>query len=226
MLSKLRIALWAGLFLASCGTASALTLGTFTFNDLQFGNSLEHSDGGELASQFWLNTVNADPGSPGYLTGPNVETGIADIGAYLPAIYTIGYDNYIFNDVGSDLGIIVARLSIDNFQIAVSADGVNFSTDQLIGAATGEVTGVSRTYFAGGYGPYVADLYVHPIELGEFGITEGSSIRAVRITSHQQGDLIRVAGMNASGVSAVPEPAPLPMVAIGAAAIAILGRKK
>ena len=58
----------------------ALTLGSFNFNDSQFGNTLGESDGGTFSDNNWLNVVNANPGNPGALTGANVNTGIANIG--------------------------------------------------------------------------------------------------------------------------------------------------
>lgn len=40
-------------------TARAIPLGTFTFDNDRFGNTLVESDGGTLRSQNWLNVVDA-----------------------------------------------------------------------------------------------------------------------------------------------------------------------
>ena len=75
----------------------ALTLGTFQFNDSQFGDALLESDGGTYRSSNWLNIVPGDPGNPAALTGPNVDTGIANIGLFESPLYTIFYDTPITN---------------------------------------------------------------------------------------------------------------------------------
>jgi hypothetical protein len=183
----------------------ALTLGSFQFNDSQFGNTLGESDGGTFRNGNWLNVVNANPGNPGALTGANVNTGIANIGFDgNPPIYTIGYNTGIANGAGDDLGIISARFSLnDTWELAVSTDGITFSSFMSFGPALGVDTGVMETYFYDGGGPFPATLFVTPIDLSLFGLNPGDTIAAVQITCFQEGDLIRVAGLGQS--SGVPE---------------------
>jgi hypothetical protein len=179
------------------------TLGGFTFNDLQFGNSLGESDGGAYRNLNWLNIVNANPGNPGALTGANFDTGIANIGQTEPAPdYTITYGTPIANATGVDLGIVTARFSKnDTFDLAVSTDGVNFTAPIGFGPALAVATGVGRTYFYGGGGPFDAELFVTPVDLDAFGLGSGATILAVQVTSFPEGDLIRIAGMNSSSTA-------------------------
>ena len=183
----------------------ALTLGSFNFNDSQFGNTLGESDGGTFRSSNWLNVVNVDPGNPGALTGANVNTGIANIGlgGQMP-VYTIGYNTAIGNGSGNDLGIITGRFSTnDTFDLAVSTDGINFTSSLAFGPALAIGTGVMESYFYAGGGPFDATLFVTPVDLSLFGLSSSDSIVAVMITGFPEGDLIRVAGFQSG--TGVPE---------------------
>ncbi|HEY0437847.1 MAG TPA: PEPxxWA-CTERM sorting domain-containing protein, partial [Phenylobacterium sp.] len=198
--------------LSGAGAAQALTLGTFNFDDSKFGNTLSQSDGGANATQRWLNVVNANPGSPGFLTGASVDTGIANIGYQNTATYTIGYTGGIANGVGADIGIVTAHYSMnDSITIAFSTDGFNFGASQVFGPGAGVATGVSRSYFYGGSSAGPVNLFVTSLDLSSFGIGAGSSILAARITGSPELDLIRVAGLAPSevvvGGGGVPEPA-------------------
>lgn len=203
-----KLATVAGLFLLGAQSASAATIGGFTFNDSQFGDTLIESDGGAYRNAHWLNIINSNPGNPGALTGANFDTGIANIGLTAHPVYTIGYNSAIANTAGDDLGIVAARFSSDTFDLAVSTDGVTFTAPISFGPASGVNTGVGRTYFyeaAGvGNGPFDATLFVTPIDLSVFGLSSGETISAVRITSMPQGDLIRIAGLNPTTTS-VPD---------------------
>jgi hypothetical protein len=210
-----------GFFLFSLTSGWALTLGTFNFNDSQFGNTLLESDGGTFRNANWLNVVNANPGNPGALTGANVDTGIANIGLGSMPLYTIGYTTFIANGAGNDLGIISARFSTnDTFNLAVSTDGVAFTAAMNFGPGLAVATGVNRTYFYAGTGPFASSLFVTPVDLSAFGIAAGATIRAVRITSSPEGDLIRVAGLN----TAIPEPGSVILMSSGLLALAVFIR--
>jgi hypothetical protein len=100
--------LCAGVLAAAGAQAGGVTLGTFTFNDQQFGDTLTQSDGGTFLASNWLNIVNANPGSPGALTGANFNTGIANIGNTGGTVdYAIGYNTPIVNGAGNDFGLVV-----------------------------------------------------------------------------------------------------------------------
>jgi hypothetical protein len=172
------------------------TLGQFTFNDQQFGNSLTESDGGSFRNSSWLNVVNANPGNPGALTGANFNTGIANIGLSGGLAYTIHYDTPISNGPGEDLGVVSARFSTnDTFHLAVSTDGTNFTPFISFGPELAVNTGVAKSYFFGGFqGLFTPTLFVTPVDLSAFGLPLGGTISAVKITSSPEGDLIRVAG--------------------------------
>lgn len=210
------------LTIAASAIASAqATLGSYVFNNAQFGNSFTDTDGGSLANGNWLNTANANPGNPGMLTGAHFDTGIANIGLFGPApTYTIGYSIAIVNGAGADLGVVVARFSADSFDFSVSQDGTNFGAASTVLASSALTTGETRRYFYGGNssGPFSADLFVHLIDLSDFGVASGASILGTRVKSLGELDLIRVAGMNA-----VPEPSSI--IALGLGAVVLLRRK-
>ncbi|MFL6388936.1 MAG: hypothetical protein ACJ71U_15755 [Terriglobales bacterium] len=177
-----------------------ITLGTFKFDSQLFGDTLSDSDGGIFRNGNWLNITNSNPGTPGALTGPNFDTGIANIGlGGSSVIYTIGYNTPIVNGSGDDLGIVTARFSTnDTFQLAVSTDGTNFTSFVSFGPGLAVSTGVGASYFYAGGGPFSAVLFVTLVDLSVFNVASGASIRAVKITSSPEGDLIRVAGFAAS----------------------------
>jgi len=209
----------AALTINSLDAQADVMLGPFDFNSNQFGNTLIQSDGGTHANENFLNVVNANPGSPAFLTGPNFDTGIANIGAEGPLSYTIGYNTPILNEPGFDLGVVVARFSTDSFLMAVSADGVNFGNNVMIPADFQVTdTGVQKQYFFDTVGPppFPATLWVHSFDIfNTFGV---NTVRAVRITGTTELDLIRVAGLNP--VPAIPEPSTFLLGATGLALLA------
>jgi len=203
MMISLKAAAASVALLALAGPAQAATLGAFEFDDSEFGDTLLESDGGAFSSNNWLNVVNADPGAPGYLTGPTFDTGIANIGLIGQPVYTIGYAGGIDNGVGADLGIVTARFSdSDTITIEFSLDGITFTGPIALGPELAVSTGETRNYVYDGGGPFTATLFVTSVDLSDYGFGAGDVVTAVRVTGGPQLDLIRVAGFGA----AIPEP--------------------
>ncbi len=216
---KRSIAVLAALVAASAAMhaqAATVTLGTFNFDSTKFGDTLIESDGGTFRNSNWLNLANANPGNPGALTGANFDTGIANIGFSGAVSYTIGYGSGIVNGAGADLGVVVARYSTDDFSMSFDG-GSSFN----IGAGSAVNTGVFRNYFYGGGGPYGSTLFVHMIDLSDYGFAAGASISSVSITSGTQLDLIRVAG-----VAAVPEPETYALLLAGLGLVGVAARRR
>lgn len=214
------VILIAGAMFASVSMAQT-TLGSLTFNDNQFGDTVSASDGGSAAASNHLNIVNADPGLVGSLTGANFDTGIANIS---DTVYTIGYNTPIVNGVGDDFGIVVARFSDDDVQIALSKDGSTFGSDFVVDKADFSDSGEQREYYYQNAGPYGSDLFYIGLDLSNFGFAANESMLAIEIGSNpnatnKQLDLVRVAGLEP-----VPEPATLTLLGLGA--LAVLRRRK
>ncbi|GEM_PF-3260933 len=200
---------------------SQVVLGSYTFNNSQFGNSVLASDGFASAASNWLNLVDADPGNS-YLLGANFDYGIANIG--LSVSYAIGYNTPIVNGAGDDFGIVVARYSSDAFGISFSTDGINYGAGSTIAAATGVNTGAVRSFFYNGTGPYGSTLFVHSVDLSDYGFGNGATVSGIQITGERELDLIRVAGFGNGTV--VPEPGTYALLAAGLAGIAIAARRR
>ena len=192
--------------------AAQTTLGSLTFNNAQFGNTVVASDGGTLFAGNWLNTVNANPGLVPGLTQVNFNSGVANVGQ---ASYTMGYGTPILNGAGADFAVIVARFSTDNFFLSFSQDGVSFGAETQILGSAAVTTGQNRAYFYQGNGPYSATLWAHVLNLSDFGIVDGANVTAIRVRATTELDLIRVAGMNAESMSTVPEPSTWALLASG-----------
>ncbi len=209
--------------------AGTISLGSFTFNDSQFGNSLVESDGGTFRSNNWLNVANANPGNPGALTGPNFNTGIANIGlGGVTVDYTIGYNTPIVNSAGTDFALVGGYSFLnDTFHIAVSTDGITFTPFQDFLGSTGVNSGVNVAYFYSGGGPYATNLEVIAIDLSSFGIAAGTSVSAIRIEGRvgEEPDIIRVAGTNAD-LAGIPEPVSVMLMGSGLMVIALLRRRR
>jgi len=212
---------------ASSAVAGTVSLGSFTFNSDQFGDTLSQSDGGTYAAANWVNIVASDPGSPAYLTGANFDTGIANIGLTGPVSYTIGYNTPITNNSGADIGVVTARFSFGD-AVTLTINGITKTYGPDPDPAIS--TGVSIPYY---YAPspllQPADLWVTLIDLNDFSVAGGASINSLVVTGSPELDLIRVAGLiPSSSPSETPLPAALPLFASGLGALGLFGwrRKK
>ena len=210
--------------------AGTVTLGTFTFDSNEFGNSVMANDGGTFESTNWLNVADSDPGQTAALTGANFNTGIANIGDFgSTIIYTIGYSTPIVNGAGADLGLVTGySWSGDTYNVAVSTDGTTFTPYQTFsGSALGVDTHVSMSYYYGGGGPYATDLVVIPIDLSVFGVASGGTVSAIEFEglNGTQPDLFRIAGFGGTA-SAIPEPFSIGLIGAGLVGLAAFHRSR
>jgi hypothetical protein len=229
MKMRLVILVLAAVACTSLANGSTITLGTFNFNSNQFGNTLNESDGGTFRSSNWLNVVDMDPGNPGALTGPNFNTGIANIGfnSTTAIDYTIGYNTPIVNGSGNDMGLVTGYSYFgDTYHVAVSTDGIHFTPFVDFAGSSGTDTGVNMSYWYGGGGPFTTDLIVVPMDLSSFGIASGASVVAIEIEGRpgEQPDVFRIAGFQSA--TSVPEPGSLVMLGTGLVGVASILRRK
>lgn len=195
------------------GSSFALGLGSFNFDAAKMGDYLIESDGGSHRAANWLNLANVDPGNPGALTGANFDTGVANMSGSIT--YTIGYNSAIVDQVGDDLGIVVARYSFDDVRFRLN-DGSAWTSWFALGSGTAVSTGVMKNYWYAGGGPYVAELWVHALDMSAYGV---SMVKEIEIGDNGQSpqlDLVRAGGL-------VPEPGTMTALALGA--LALLRRK-
>ncbi len=199
--------------------AAPVTLGAFTFDSALFGNTLLESDGGFRSINSFLNaTGNFAPGNPGYLTGANFNSGVANI-HFSEVNYTIGYSTPIVNNAGADFGVVTARFSTtDTIRLTINATQLDF------GPGLAVATGVGAQYYYGSSGFLNSSmLFVTPIDLSAFGVAPGGSVSSINVTGAPELDLIRVAGFAAA--QDVPEPATLTLLGLGVLGLAGLRRR-
>lgn len=145
------------LIVVSHSAKAQVQLGGFTFNSQQFGNSVVASDNGVEQQTNWFNVVNTAPTVTSSLTGSNFNTGIGNI--FSSVNYTISYSTPITNGTGDDFGIVVAFDTPINspVTVAVSTNGTTFTSAQTFSSGALS-TGVQRSYYYDGNGPYNTTL--------------------------------------------------------------------
>jgi len=189
----------------------------FTFNDAQLGNTLLESDGGTFRNSNWLNIVNANPGNPGALTGANFDTA-SPISVWAVRLSTLSVTiQPLRTGLVRTLESFSARFSVsDTFNLAVSTDGIKLYSVHGFRARARRDHRWSRgiTFMpAMAHSPLLSSL--HRWTSTYFGLAAGATISAVRISALPEGDLIRVAGINA-----IPEPSSILLISSGMISLA------
>jgi hypothetical protein len=199
----------AVLLAAGAASAAPVVLGGFSFDPAQFGDTLAQGDAGVFAGVNWLNVNDADPGSPGYLTGANFSTGIGRIRNEFNLTYTIGYATPIANGPGADFGVVIAFAAGD---VILTIDG----NTQTIDAGTAQATGVSIAYWFGSstLGPQNGALFVMPVDLSLFGVADGATIGSIMLVGDDVSP-IRIAGFDRGLELAVPAPPAIAAFGVG-----------
>ena len=235
-----RLLFVAGFLMQSSPTPAkaAVPLGPFAFDDQAFGTEWYSNRGFWQVGSLWINVLNAKPdvgglgpikgGSTGIVVGSNFDTGLW---LYFADHVTIYYKTPILNRPGNDFGLVVTSDTTTDgygvFRLSVKGGSpVDFAESLLVH------TGVSRTYYYTGSGPYPRELLVLPVDLSAFGIPEGGSAAQISLTSFDRLPchfctspvigLIRIAGFADRSPARVPALSP-PILALLMAFLVLLG---
>jgi hypothetical protein len=178
----------------SAGVAEVV--GPYAIIDTPISAELLSGGGGAFN---WLNTNNAPVSVQEAFTGFSVIAegyANANAGTTIRLTYAPGA---VRNDPGPDLVIFDASAG-DGDQYLISTDYDNFAQPLLVFVNID--TGVDRTYFYGGAGPFAFDVMGAPIELTQLGVPAGVSVTQLRVfTEGGSCDLLGV-GVLLSGCAA------------------------
>ncbi|MBU0640497.1 MAG: hypothetical protein KKB50_16665 [Planctomycetes bacterium] len=163
-------------------------------------------------SSGWLNVVNASVDYNAAFSGFSI---IDDGMANEPNDTIVEMDfaaGAAVNIAGSDLVMFDGRFSENSYYFSVDYDG--FATELSLPLTAFSDTGVNRTYYYNGAGPYDADVMAAEIDLSFFGVPLGGSVTSVRFrtTDNGQADPLGVGSL-------VPEPASATLLCLGALAL-------
>jgi PEP-CTERM motif len=176
------------------------------------------SGGGSLFK--WINSANTPLTLSEALTDATlIETGFAN--AALGTTIELGFaQGAATNNAGSDL-VLFEAFGIDQYVISTSFDG--FVTEFTLAASDFIDTGLSRSYFYGGNGPFESGVFGAAIDLSSLGVSSGTSVSAVRIR-YASGN---TGGGDPLGIAAlVPEPSTISLFVIGVVLAAFRWRSK
>jgi hypothetical protein len=108
----------------------------------------------------------------------------------------------VSNQAGPDLVMFDARFSSNSYDISTDFD--NFTAVKSLPVNAFTYTGVDRTYYYSGSGPYLGTIWAAPVELSELGVPLGASVSRVRFKSTSgEADPVGIGAVQLSCPSAI-----------------------
>lgn len=165
----------AGISIPACGFGTE-TIGPYTIVEAPISATLTSGGG---ASFNWLNVVNASVSINEAFTGFSViADGYSNGNAGTTIIVTFAPGS-LHNGPGYDLVLFDAVNDGNTYRIAASHN--NFASEMLLTSPDFTDTGVDRTYYFGGTGPFTYDVTAAEIDLSSMGVPDGATVDQVRI---------------------------------------------
>ncbi len=195
------------------GTANAVSIGSFTFDQNAFADAVGMTTGTittfvtDAAATFPTNTISIDAA----LTGSDLNSGVfCDLPCTIELLFT---DNTVVNRVGTDL-ILFEQGNAESTLVTI--DG----TERLISSSP-NLDGLED--LSG------ALINISEIELDDFGIASGGLISSVIIDLNFAGgvgDFPSSDPLVLAALNSIPEPSTLALFATGLALLAFLGWRR
>lgn len=166
----------------------------------------------------WLNVVNAPISVSTAFSGFSI---IDDGYANGPAGTTVEMTfapGVAVNGPGDDLVVFDGRYSVNSYAWSTSYDG--FVAEEALPGGAFAFTGVVKSYFYGGGGPFSALVMAKAVDLSTLGVPLGASILKVRLRgTTTEVDPLGIGVLRGRGgqVPSVPEPGSLAFLGLGAA---------
>ena len=132
------------------------------------------SGGGPLWD--WMNVANSQVGVPAAFSGVStIADGYAnaETGTVVEVAFHAGE---LVNGIGPDLVMLDALYSNNTYDVSTSHDGFQ----SWVGVPAFGQTGVFRSYYVGGYGPYPIEIGGAGVDLTSLGVPSGATVIAVR----------------------------------------------
>jgi hypothetical protein len=155
-----------------------------------------------VADSDWLNTDNTPVTLSEAFSGSSViADGVANIGA--GQYYQVTFPTPVVNGPGPELVVFEAQFDSGSYEIACNYDG--FATTLSLPQGIFVNSGVSRSYYYGGGGPHIAQIWGATVDLSLLGVPDGASVTQVRvIAANNACDPLGVGALTAGSVASIP----------------------